>query len=156
MCKECLDLRFWLVWPLGRENTNVCFLFSNAVWLAARVVCPSCVDETRPSCIYCTACSLNLSGSASPRFLLLFFVLPLQSLQAQLVWACTAFSVHVFCGFNLGSCFWRHSLLCLFVSKCSTLLESSAHHRMGKSMWWPRLIYCQMFHSLHESLWSLP
>ena len=79
------------------------------------------------------------------------------------------FSVHVFYGFNLGSYFWKPSLIYLFiylfVLKCSTLLESSVHNRMRKTMWWLSFGYCQMFpftgvfdlylRSLHPGFMSL-
>lgn len=71
---------------LGQSAYRWCFLFSQAVLATCAVL--FCLVEVRMPCICYAACSLNLFARATPRSLL-SCILWLQSLQVQLVWACT-------------------------------------------------------------------
>lgn len=90
-------------------------------------------------CSYYTACSLKLSGSAAPTFLLLLFILPLQSLQVQLVWACAHIQCACVCDFHLGSCFRRQSFVSVFLFICFEMVniarELCMYNRMRKITW---------------------
>lgn len=148
--KKSLDLGIWLC-DLGSGAYGWCFLVSVAVWAACAVL--FCMDEVSVRCI-CYLASSSLQMPLPDFFCFSFFHCSLY--KSSLCGHVPTFSVHVFCGFNLGSYFWKQSFvfIYLFVSKCSRLLESSAHNRMSKAMRWLRFCYCQMFH-LVLSLWSL-
>ena len=85
ICRKRLDPGIWLC-DLGTEHIQMVLpLLSGCV---GYMCSPFLHDWVRMPCICYAACSLNLSARATPRSLL-FCILWLQSLQVQLVWACT-------------------------------------------------------------------
>lgn len=86
-----LFVKMFGLWGLAcvssdRETVNGASSSPVLCWLLGS---PFGWDAMRMLCMHYPAGPLHLSGSAPPRFLLLFFILWLQSLQAQPVWART-------------------------------------------------------------------
>lgn len=115
------------VWILA---SGLCYLRIEAIWMGASsslILCWLPVQsflrgEMRMLCVYYTAWSLNPSGSAPPRFLLLFFILSLQSLQVQPVWARTHIQFACVLWLQFRQLFLK-TVFCVYLFICFEMLN---------------------------------
>lgn len=112
-----LNLYVKNIWILA---SGLCYLGVEKTWMGAFPPPALCwlymqfSPWMRWLCSVCFTRSLNLLQSATPRFLL-FFILSLQSLQVQLVWAWTHIQCACVLWLQFRQLFLKCSLLCLFI-----------------------------------------